>query len=276
MRKKKLKTVILLIVAAVIAYMFLLPFMFMFFTSFKSLGEALTSTTLLPKTWTIKNYTQVITNTSNSPIGRWLINTIIVTVIGTALRLVTSTMAGYSIARLNVPFRRALIVGIIWAMAIPEIVTIFPLFYIFKEAQLVNTYWPLILPSGSGVVVIYYVYTFLRDFPKELEEAAYIDGASVMKILTKVIVPSIKPVLITQGFITFLGLYNNYLWSSLVISSTKMQTLTLGIAALTLGENASEPGLMMSATVITVLPVLIIFMFANKYIVSGFTRSGIK
>ena len=91
-----------------------------------------------------------------------------------------------------------------------------------------------------------------------------------------VVLPSIKPVLLTQGFITFLALYNDYFWPSLVISRTESQTITLGIASLVLGENWINPGLMMAATVVAVVPVMIVFIFINKYIVKGFTQSGIK
>lgn len=276
MTKKRLKTIALLFIASIIAYLFLLPLMFMVFTSFKGLAEALSSPSLLPQKWVLRNYVDLFENTSSSPVLLWLRNTIIVTVCGTLLRLSTSTLAAYALARLNVPFKRAIVIGLIWAMAIPEIVTIFPMFYMFKQLNLLNNLLPLILPSGAGAMTVYLIYSFLIDFPKELEEAAYIDGASVTKILINVVTPSIRPILVTQGFITFLGLYNTYLWPSLVINRTEMRTLTLGVAALVLGENYVNPGLMMAATVMAVLPVLIIFIFINKYIVRGFTRSGIK
>ncbi|HEY8422299.1 MAG TPA: carbohydrate ABC transporter permease [Thermoclostridium sp.] len=276
MTKKRLKSITLLFIASIIAYFFLLPLMFMVFTSFKGLAEALSSPSLIPKQWTLKNYIDLFQNTSSSPVLLWLRNTIIVTVCGTLLRLTTSTLAAYALARLDVPFKRTIVIGLIWAMAIPEIVTIFPMFYMFKTLNLLNNLLPLILPSGAGAMTVYLIYSFLLDFPKELEEAAFIDGASVISILKNVVIPSIKPILITQGFITFLGLYNTYLWPSLVINRTEMRTLTLGVAALVLGENYVNPGLMMASTVIAVLPVLIVFVFINKYIVRGFTRSGIK
>lgn len=276
MRRKKLNTVILVFVASVIAYMFLLPFFFMVFTSFKELEDSLTATSLFPKRWTIQNYIDLFSNTKSSPVLRWLANTLLVTVSGTILRLVTSTLAAYALSRLDVPGKNLIVSGLVWGMAIPEIVTIFPLFYIFKQVGLINTFWPLILPSGSGVMVVYYIYTFLQGFPRELEEAAFLDGASILQILRHIIIPSIRPVLVTQGFITFLALYNNYLWASLVVNQTKMQTVTLGLATLTQGENDNLPGLMMAATVIAVAPVLCVFLFANKYLVRGFTRSGIK
>lgn len=276
MSKKRFHTIVLVIVACVIGYLFLLPLLFMVFTSFKSLSEALGSSTLLPQQWTLRNYRDLLSNLDSAPIGKWMRNTAVVTALGTLLRLFTSTLAAYALARLAVPAKRFIMLCLVCSIAIPEIVTIFPLFYMFKEAALLNTFWPLILPSGAGMMTIYLLYNFLLDFPRALEEAAFIDGANVAQILWRVVVPSVRPVLITQGFITFLGLYNTYLWPSLVINRTEMRTLTLGIAAMVLGENYVNPGLMMAATVTAVLPVLLIFIVLNRYIVKGHTLSGVK
>ena len=274
--KKNISKILLLMMACIIAYLFLLPLLFMVFTSFKGVAESVTSTTLLPKEWTFENYIELFHNTDTSPVIQWLINTAIITICGTALRITTSVLAAYALARLNVPGKKVILIGLIWAMAIPEIVTYFPLFYIFKQIGGLNTYWALILPSGSGVMCIYLIYNFLIDFPKELEEAGLVEGANIFQILWHIVLPSVKPVVITQAFITFLGLYNSYLWPSLVINKNETRTITLGIAALVLGENYTNPGMMMASTVVSVIPVMIIFIFANKYIVKGFTHSGIK
>lgn len=274
--KKNISKILLLMMACIIAYLFLLPLLFMVFTSFKGVAESVTSTTLLPKEWTFENYIELFHNTDTSPVIQWLINTAIITICGTALRITTSVLAAYALARLNVPGKKIILIGLIWAMAIPEIVTYFPLFYIFKQIGGLNTYWALILPSGSGVMCIYLIYNFLIDFPKELEEAGLVEGANIFQILWHIVLPSVKPVVITQAFITFLGLYNSYLWPSLVINKNETRTITLGIAALVLGENYTNPGMMMASTVVSVITVMIIFIFANKYIVKGFTHSGIK
>lgn len=274
--KKNISKILLLMMACIIAYLFLLPLLFMVFTSFKGVAESVTSTTLLPKEWTFENYIELFHNTDTSPVIQWLINTAIITICGTALRITTSVLAAYALARLNVPGKKIILIGLIWAMAIPEIVTYFPLFYIFKQIGGLNTYWALILPSGSGVMCIYLIYNFLIDFPKELEEAGLVEGANIFQILWHIVLPSVKPVVITQAFITFLGLYNSYLWPSLVINKNETRTITLGIAALVLGENYTNPRMMMASTVVSVIPVMIIFIFANKYIVKGFTHSGIK
>ena len=264
MKKNKYK-ILFIMMACIIAYLFLLPLLFMVFTSFKGVAESVTSTTLLPKEWTFENYIELFHNTDTSPVIQWLINTAIITICGTALRITTSVLAAYALARLNVPGKKIILIGLIWAMAIPEIVTYFPLFYIFKQIGGLNTYWALILPSGSGVMCIYLIYNFLIDFPKELEEAGLVEGANIFQILWHIVLPSVKPVVITQAFITFLGLYNSYLWPSLVINKNETRTITLGIAALVLGENYTNPGMMMASTVVSVIPVMIIFIFANKY-----------
>ena len=274
--KKNISKILLLMMSCIIAYLFLLPLLFMVFTSFNGVAESVTYTTLLPKEWTFENYIELFHNTDTSPVIQWLINTAIITICGTALRITTSVLAAYALARLNVPGKKIILIGLIWAMAIPEIVTYFPLFYIFKQIGGLNTYWALILPSGSGVMCIYLIYNFLIDFPKELEEAGLVEGANIFQILWHIVLPSVKPVVITQAFITFLGLYNSYLWPSLVINKNETRTITLGIAALVLGENYTNPGMMMASTVVSVIPVMIIFIFANKYIVKGFTHSGIK
>ena len=218
MKAKDFNKIFLILFACIVAYLFLLPLMFMVFTSFKGVAEAMTSTTLLPKQWTLENYKELFANTATAPIMRWLFNTAVVTVAGTVLRIVTSVLAAYALARLPVPGKKFILVALIWAMAIPEIVTFFPLFYIFKQMGGLNTFWPLILPSGSGVMCIYLIYNFLLSFPKELEEAGYVEGANVFQVLWHIVLPSVKPIVITQAFITFLGLYNSYLWPSLVIN----------------------------------------------------------
>ena len=210
MKAKNINKIFLVIIACIVAYIFLLPLMFMVFTSFKGIAESVTSTTLLPKVWTMENYQELFQNTSTSPVIRWLGNTAVVTCAGTALRIVTSVLAAYALARLPVPGKKFILIALIWAMAIPEIVTFFPLFYMFKQVGGLNTFWPLILPSGSGVMCIYLIYNFLLAFPKELEEAGFVEGANVFQVLWHIVVPSVKPVIVTQAFITFLGLYNSY------------------------------------------------------------------
>lgn len=208
---KKINT-ILLIIATVIAYICLVPFLFMIFTSFKGLAESVSSTTLLPQVWTMENYASLLADVTTAPIFRWLLNTAFITGAGTLSVLAVDILAAYALARLQVPFKGKIMALIIWVMTIPGIVTLFPSFYIFKNLEMLDSFVPLILPYTSNAMGVFLIYNFLKDFPQALEEAAVIDGATLFQILVKIIFPSIKPVVMTLGFITFLNIYNDYLY----------------------------------------------------------------
>lgn len=274
--KARLKRIILVLVATGIAYLFLVPLLFMLFTSFKTLSESIASSELLPQLWTIENYLSILSDTVNSPILRWLANTLIVTAIGTVATVAVDCFAAYALSRLNLPGKKKILVMIVWVMSIPGIVTLFPSFYLFRQISLIDTFVPLILPYTANVTGVYLIYNFLVDFPISLEEAAKVDGAGVFRTFTVIVLPCIRPIILTLAFVTFLGIYNDYLWSSLVVTSNEMKTLTVGIASLVLGANFVNPGLMMAATVFAVVPALVLFMFLNKYIVRGETNVGIK
>lgn len=276
MRKAKVVKLVLLMVAIVIAYICLVPLLFMFFTSFKGLSESISSASMLPKTWSLENYKSLLSDIATAPIFKWLANTAFITGMGTICVVSVDILAAYALARLNVPFKKKMLAITIWVMTIPGIVTLFPSFYIFKNLNLLDSFIPLILPYTSNAMGVFLIYNFLKDFPIALEEAAIIDGASLFTILVKIILPSLKPVIMTLGFITFLNIYNDYLWPLIVIQSNEMKTMTVGIGSLVLGANFVNPGIMMAATVFAVFPALLLFLLVNKYIVKGVTNVGIK
>lgn len=276
MRKKRVTQAALIGICLLISYFFLLPFLFMFFTSFKDMAESIGSRRLVPSVWSFSNYVDLLNDLTNVQIVRWLMNTLLTTILGVMLVVVVDTLAAYSLARLNLPGTGIILVAIVWIMSIPGIVTVFPAFYIAKNLNLVDSFIPLIFPYGANVLGVYMIHNFLRNFPKELEEAAFVDGANLMTILVKVVVPVIRPVLITLAFITFLNIYNDFLWPSLVISTNEMKTVTVGISSLVLGSNFTNPGMMMAATLVAVVPALVLFVFLNRYIVQGVTNTGIK
>jgi multiple sugar transport system permease protein len=276
MKRSTRKSLPIIIVATIIAVLFLLPLVWMVFTSFKTLSESMASSNILPSAWTMENYLSVFSSVSEAPIFRWLFNTAFITAVGTVLVVIIDVLAAYSLARLNVPGKKVILGMVFAALAIPGIVTLFPAFYMFKTAGLLDTYVPLILPYTASTMGVFLMYNFLISFPKDLEEAAYIDGASQWQILYHVIFPTIKPVAMTLGVITFLGIYNDFLWPSLVTNSNDMKTITLGIATLIQGANFVNPAKMMASTVIATIPGIIVFLIANKYIVKSVTNTGIK
>lgn len=263
-------------IATVLGLLFLMPILWMIFTSFKTLSEAMSSSSLLPHFWTMENYKQLFTETEDAPIGQWIANTGIVTIVGTLWVVFVDVLAAYSLARLNFPGKKLVLGMIVCALTIPGIVTLFPAFYLFKWLDLTDSYIPLIFPYSAGTIGVFLIYNFLLSFPKELEEAAHIDGASQWRILVSVVFPSVRPAVLTLAVITFLHIYNDYLWPLLVVNSLEMKTVTTGIASLIQGSNFVNPAKMMASTVIASLPALIIFLFTNRYFIKGVTSSGIK
>jgi len=276
MKRSTRKAIPLLTLATIIAILFLLPLIWMVFTSFKTLSESMASSSILPQVWTLENYTGIFSSVTEAPIFRWLFNTTFITAIGTIIVVVVDILAAYALARLNVPGKKVILGMIFAALAIPGIVTLFPAFYMFKEVGLLDSYIPLIMPYTASTMGVFLVYNFLLSFPKDLEEAAYLDGASQWQILYHVIFPAIKPVAMTLAVITFLAIYNDYLWPSLVTNSNEMKTITLGIATLIQGSNFVNPAKMMASTVIATIPAVVIFLLANKHIVKSVTNTGIK
>ncbi|MCZ2258581.1 carbohydrate ABC transporter permease [Sporosarcina sp. G11-34] len=276
MNRRQIKNLFVISLAIFIAILFLLPLIWMIFTSFKTLSESMSSAAILPKVWTLQNYIEIFSSTSDAPIIRWIFNTAVITAIGTILVVVIDVLAAYTLARLDVPGKKVIIGMIIGALTIPGIVTLFPAFYIFKSMNLLDTFIPLIFPYTASTMGVFLIYNFLLSFPKDLEEAAYMDGASQLQILRHVIFPAIKPVTTTLGIITFMAIYNDYLWPSLVVNSNEMKTITLGIATLIQGSNFVNPAKMMASTVVATLPAIVVFLMANKYFVRSVTNSGIK
>lgn len=266
---------LVLLSAVLIGILFLIPLLWMFLTSFKPLAEALSSSSLLPKDWTLANYQDIFTS-GDAPVLRWLFNTGLITVLGTFLVVFIDVLAAYSLARLPLPVKNIFLYIIVLALTIPGIVTIFPSFFMFKRLNLIDTYLPLVFPYTASAMGVYLIYNFLKGFPKHLEEAALIDGASQWQILWYVVFPSIRPVVASLSVITFLAIYNDFLWPSLVTNSQEMKTVTVGIASLIQGSNFVNPARMMASTVVATLPALLIFLYANKYFVKGVTNTGLK
>ena len=277
MRKNRLpvSSIVNIVFATVLGLIFLLPILWMVFTSFKTLSESMASASLLPSVWTMENYRSLVAETDDAPIVRWIVNTGIVTVAGTLLVVVVDVLAAYSLARLHFPGKKLLLFMIVAALTIPGIVTLFPAFYLFKTLGLTDSFVPLIFPYSAGTLGVFLIYNFLLSYPRELEEAAQIDGASQWKILFGVVFPSIRPAVLTLAVITFLNIYNDYLWPLLVVNDPEMKTVTTGIASLIQGANFVNPAKMMASTVAATLPALIVFLLTNRYFVKGVTNSGI-
>jgi multiple sugar transport system permease protein len=277
--KKMSKQTILILVATILGILFIVPILWMITISLKSDAEAFLPTlSFIPKNPTFSNYVNELTGGSlDVPIVQWAINSMIVSITGTILVLVIDALAAYGLARLDVPFKKLLVSVILSTMMIPAIVWFVPQYVEFQNLHLIGTYGALILPYTAGAFGVFLLYQFFLGFPKELEEAAYLDGANKWQIFIKVLLPSSKAILWTLAVITFMGIFNDYIWPYYAAAGdNNMLTLTSGIAVMTQGSYVSQPNKMMALSTIATIPVLIVFLFAQKYIVKGITQSGIK
>jgi multiple sugar transport system permease protein len=276
---KKAKQSLLILIASVLGIVFLVPILWMVTISLKTDAEAFLPTlSLIPNKPTWINYIQALTGGDlDVPILRWISNSLLVSIVGTLLVLSIDALAAYGLARLDVPFKKGLLSMFLSTMMIPGIVWFVPQYVEFQNLHLIGTYGALILPYTAGAFGVFLLYQFFLAFPKEIEEAAYMDGANKWKIFVNIMLPSSKSILWTLAVITFMGIFNDYIWPYYAAAGNdNMLTLTSGIAVMTQGSYVNSPNKMMALTTIATIPVLSVFLLAQKSIVKGITHSGIK
>jgi multiple sugar transport system permease protein len=256
-----------------IALMMAVPLLWMVVTSLQTLNETRHyPPTLVPSSLQFNNYTDVLRNTS---FDRWFINTLVVTLASVVGNLIFCSMAGYAFARIKF-FGRGLVFMLILAtLMIPFQVTIIPSFLIVRKLGMIDTLGALIVPNLVGAFGIFMLRQFFLSLPIELEEAARIDGASRLGVLTKIVLPLSGPALATLAVITFLWTWNDFFWPLIVIYSPSNMTLQLGLATFQ-GAHQTNTNLLMAANVMSVLPVLVLFFVAQRYFIKGIATTGLK
>ncbi|OYN92380.1 carbohydrate ABC transporter permease [Parenemella sanctibonifatiensis] len=247
------------------------PFFVMLVLSIQP-GQAFTlPQSLLPASVDLSEYARLL---GRGEMIQWLINTTIYSVLGVVMVLALASLAAYSFAKVDFPGRGLLFWVIIAMMMIPYHLTLIPKFLLVSEMGGLDTHWGLVLPTVANVQALFLMRQFIAGIPNELIEAARVDGAGELRIFWSIILPQLKPILATLAVFVFLWHWNDFLWPLVAMQSGDMYTLTVGLASL----NAEETSLatIMAGSVITLLPILVIFLFAQKYFVRGVTMSGIK
>ncbi len=219
-----------------------------------------------------KNYADVF---EAVPFARFYLNSIIVSVLITIGQVLTSSLAAYAFARLNFKFRNQLFLGYLATMMIPGTVTMIPVFIIIKKLGWIDTYQALILPMMFSAYGTFMLRQFFLSIPKDLEESAVIDGATKLRIYWQIILPLSKPALATLTIFVFLGAWNDFMWPLIVTNSMEMKTLPVGLAAFQ-GLYTTNWTLLMAASMMALLPVLILYILAQKYFEKGIVLSGLK
>jgi multiple sugar transport system permease protein len=251
----------------------LFPFAWMVSTSLKpDLAVFQTPPQLIPKPFQPSNYSTVV---HVFPVWRFLINSALVAVISVTLQVSTSAMAAYAFARLKFRGSNLLFLLYLTTLMVPFQVTIVPLFVEMKYLHFVNSYPGLIVPSIASAYGTFLLRQAFLSLPAELEEAAFVDGASHWTVFTRIVLPLVRPSLATFAVLSFIASWNSFLWPLVIISSQKLMTLPVGLSNLQ-GEHLTAWNLVMAGATISVLPILLVYLVAQKQIVRGFVLSGVK
>jgi multiple sugar transport system permease protein len=253
------------------------PLLWMLSTSFKTNLEA----TQLPPNWipeefTTESYAKIFkTGESQTPVLRWFLNSMVAASAHTVLVLVTASMAAYALARMTFPGKKILFATIIGTLFIPTFVFIMPNYLIVDTFGWLDTLLAVIVPGAAGAFGVFFLRQFYLSMPHELEEAALIDGASRFQIFLRIILPLSKAPLATLAVLSFLTNWNDFLWPVYVLFSPESLTLPPGLSIL---QNAytTDYAVVMAGGVVASIPVLIVFIIAQKYVIQGVSRSGLK
>jgi multiple sugar transport system permease protein len=271
-RRTALRALLAVLLAAGGAAM-LFPFAWMISTSLKpDLAVFATPPQLVPHPFQPGNYSKVV---HVFPVWRFLLNSSLVAVISTTLQVATSAMAAYAFARLRFRGSNLLFLVYLATLMVPFQVTIVPLFIEMKYLHFVNSYPGLILPTIASAFGTFLLRQAFMSLPRELEEAAFVDGASYWTVFTRIVLPLAKPSLATFGIFSFMASWNSFLWPLVIISSQRLMTLPVGLANLQ-GEHFTAWNLVMAGTTISVVPIVLVYLLAQKQIVRGVVLSGVK
>lgn len=251
----------------------ILPLVWMVSASFMPPGEATTDPPpFFPSRLTLENYQALFTRLN---LGRHLLNSLGIAIGGTLLSLLFNSMAGYAFAKLRFGGRDRIFAILIAALAIPGQVGMLPLFLLMRQLGLVNTYLGVVIPSLASILGIFLVRQFALSIPDELLDAARVDGAGELRIFASVVLPLLRPVLATLAIITFMNTWNDFLWPLIVLTDDSKQTLPVALARL-VGEHALDTELMMAGAVLTVLPVLLVFLALQRSYIEGILMGSVK
>ena len=267
---------------ALLAALTIAPLAYMVVVSFMPRGESGTlPTPLWPSRWSWENYYELLVRRMFD--GAWfdyrvvpaLWNSVWVASLSTLLGLLLTVPAGYAFAKLRFRGRERLLQLLIASLVVPGQVAMLPLFLIFKELGLVNSYAGVILPSLAGIFAILFVRQATLAIPDEMLDAARIDGASEARIFVSVVLPLLVPIVVTLALFMFLGSWNDFLWPLIVLADQQRYTLPVAVAAIA-REHAADGELMMAAAVVTTMPVLLLFLALQRYYLTGLLGGSVK
>lgn len=251
----------------------LAPFIWMISTSFKSSESVFTfPPQWIPKHPTIEQYQALFREVN---FLQFFKNSVIVAFGITLFSLFLNSLGGFAFAKHKFPGREKIFALLLATMMVPGQITMIPVFLMLKSVGLINSYWGLIIPAGASAFGIFLMRQFITTIPTDLIESARIDGCSEFRIYWTIILPLCKPVIAALGIFTFMGSWNAFLWPLIIMIKENMYTLPVALANLS-GQHATKFGLLMAGAVVVVIPVLIVFIVAQRYVIKGVAVTGLK
>jgi multiple sugar transport system permease protein len=272
-RRQRTQRILLYAMLVIGALLALLPMIWMVSASLMPSGEASSFPPhFLPTRVTFAHYFDLFTRLS---LGRYLLNSAFIAIVVTTASLIINAMAGYAFAKLRFRGRERIFRVLSAGLVLPTQVAMLPLFLLLKNMGLINTYWGVIIPGLASIFGIFLVRQYALSIPDEMLDAARVDGASELRIFWSIVVPGIVPILATLSIWTFLATWNDFMWPLIVLSDESHYTLPVALANLA-GEHVQDTELMMAGSVITVIPVLLVFLFLQRYYIQGVMSGSVK
>ena len=273
--KRTISLTLSYVALALVTFLMIFPLIIVVIVSFTP--NAVTQTwppKIIPSAWTLDNYTSLF---QRLPIGRELLNTIVFAGAVTIISVFFDSLAAYGLSRVDFKGRGILLAVLIATMMIPAMALLIPVYKLLGSMGLVNSYLGIIIPRMADVGGIFLLRQFFISIPKDLDNAARIDGAGEFRIFAQIILPNAVPAILTGGMFNFMGNWNDLLWPLIMTSKPETRTITAGLAMLTgHGSSVTPYGVVMAGALISALPLLIVFFFVQKRFVEGIAMTGMK
>ncbi|MFB7336706.1 carbohydrate ABC transporter permease [Streptomyces adustus] len=264
--------IVLTLLGVAVSLVWMAPLAWALFTSLKSETEAVeVPPHWLPKAWTAQAW-KAIFDTGN--ITDWFVNSLVVSVCVTTVVLVVSALAGYGFARTEFRGKGALLALVMTGLMVSPAVLGVPLFTTVQQMGMVDTYWGMILPQCAPAAMVYILYKFFQGIPRELEEAAFIDGAGRWRVFFTIVLPLSRPSLAAVGIFTFIASWNNFLWPYMVTNNPDLMTMPNGIATV-MNSYGIQWAQLMAGGLMAGLPLIVVFVFFQRQIVAGVAHTGL-
>lgn len=268
--------ILLAITLLVLTAVFIAPLLWMVSTSFKTSNDA----TALPLSWvprpfTGHSYHAMLTTSSQTPVLRWFLNSLLAGVANAVLVVAVDALAAYALARMEFRGKKAVFATVIGTLFVPAFVFLIPNFLIVSRLGWLDSLWSIIVPSAGGAFGVFYLRQFFLSLPRALEEAALLDGANQWQIFWRIVLPLSRPALATLTVLSFLTNWNDFLWPVFVLFSPQRLTLPTGLTALQ-SAGVTDYSLIMAGAVVASVPAVALFIAAQRHVVESAARSGLK